>query len=340
MTSNVKTILSGAQPSGIPHLGNYFGTMLDWKKMINAEDRKQDQFFFMVADLHSLTTVKSPEIMRKSVLDLVASYLAIGISPLNINVTIFCQSAVPFHTELAWILNCITPLGWLERMTQFKDKTSNSTTEESINLGLLSYPVLQAADILLYNTDIVPVGEDQKQHLELTRDLADKFNRTYDCNVFIKPEAFINPSSKRIMSLTDGKKKMSKSDTNQKSCIYLTDSNDEISEKISKAKTDSNATIDYNPENRPEIANLLNIFSLATEHNIPSIVSKYETAGTAAFKKDLTEAIINIVSPIREQITRFQNEKQYVISVLNSGNQKASFKAKETFENVKKVIGI
>jgi tryptophanyl-tRNA synthetase len=267
-----KTILSGVQASGSLHLGNYLGAIKNWVKM-----QEEYNCFFFLADLHAITVDRTSEELRTSIMQTLAIYLAAGLSPDK--VTIFAQSMVKEHSELAWILNCVTPLGWLKRMTQFKDKAGKD--QDKACLGLFSYPVLMAADILLYQTDIVPVGEDQKQHLELTRDIAGAINRKFNKEVLKVPEPLIGGSATRIMSLRDGRKKMSKSDISDLSRINLKDDADLIYQKIKKAKTDHLTEISYDKENRPEISNLIDIYANLSETNIETITKNYQNKGFA-----------------------------------------------------------
>ena len=258
-----EVFLSGIQPSSSSlHLGNYIGAILNWKTTIKNSQLQadsNDKFFWMIADLHTMTSLHNPEQIRQNIKNLLATYIACGIQP-NKNINFFLQSSVPAHCELNWILTTICPLGQLQRMTQFKDKKEKLTADE-INVGLLCYPVLMAGDILLYQTTTVPVGEDQKQHLEFCRDIVDRFNHIYGVNdVFTMPNALINKTTKRIMSIGDGTKKMSKSTGTDNDRIFLTDENDAIAKKIKVAKTDSIMGI-FSDESRPEITNLINIFS-------------------------------------------------------------------------------
>ncbi len=329
-----KIVLSGMQSSGILHLGNYIGAILNWKNMIQSNP--EYQFNFMIADLHSLTSLKNGEILRKNITDAAKCYIACGILPGG-NLNIFQQSQVKEHAELSWIFQTITPLGWMERMTQFKDKSQNKN-EERINLGLLSYPALMAADILLYQADFVPVGEDQKQHIELTREIAMRFNREYNCDIFHLPQPVIL-EGKRIMSLVDGTRKMSKSDENEASRILLTDTNDEISRKISKAKTDAIREIYYDPESRPEISNLLQIIACLTHKSIKEIEENCKNiAGTKQFKDMLIEVITSKITPIRENIQQIQDGD--VAKTLQHGSNLARNFAEKTMQNVKKITGL
>jgi tryptophanyl-tRNA synthetase len=325
-----KTIVSGAQATGNLHLGNYLGAITQWVKL-------QDEYnsFFFLADLHAITVPQEPSELKTSTLSVTATYLACGLDPAK--VTIFAQSHVKEHAELAWILNCVTPLGWLKRMTQFKDKAGKN--QEDACLGLFSYPVLMAADILLYNADIVPVGEDQKQHLELTRDIAGLINRRFDKQVFKTPAPLIESNVKRIMSLTDGRKKMSKSEVSDLSRINLNDSPEIIQNKMKKAKTDSMAGFSYDPLARPELSNLINIFSYLSSTTIENIISNYDNVGFAKFKNDLSELIISHLDPIRDNYNHYLNNQDHLLTVLRSGADKAREKASNTLSEVKELFG-
>ncbi len=325
-----KIIVSGTQATGVLHIGNYLGSIINWVKM-------QDDYesFFFLADLHAITIERRPEELRDSILNTAAIYLAAGLSPSKI--TIFAQSMVKEHSEMAWLLNCITPLGWLKRMTQFKDKAGKK--QDNASFGLLSYPILMAADILLYKADIVPVGEDQKQHLELTRDIAGVINRKFDRQVFNLPEPLISGPAVRIMSLRDGTKKMSKSDPSPFTRINLTDGADEICQKIKKAKTDNIPEISYQPKERPEIGNLVNIYSSFTNKNIAQIINEYQGKGLAKFKNDLAEIIIASLRPITEKYNHLIKDQDYLCEMLRDGAEKAQSKASVTIKEVKELFG-
>lgn len=327
----MKTVFSGIQPTGNLHLGNYLGSIANW---IALQD--QHQCIFGVMNLHAITLPQDPKELQKNILEAAAVYLACGLDPKK--TTLFVQGEVAEHAELAWILGTLTPMGWLNRMTQFKEKTAQEK-ESHENLGLYSYPVLMAADILLYKADLVPVGEDQKQHLELTRDIAGAFNRRFDREYFKLPEPMIVAQVKRIMSLQDGTKKMSKSDESDLSRINLTDSSDDIVKKIKKAKTDSLPIITFD-ELRPEIYNLLNIFSAVSGKAPEAIAQEYETAGNGKFKTDLAENLIEKLRPIQEKLSRFKQDQTYVRQVLNQGREQASAIAAQTKKEVFAIIGL
>lgn len=325
-----KTALSGVQVTGALHLGNYLGSISNWLKI-------QDEYncLFFLADLHSITIDRLPLELNSSILQTVAIYIATGLVPEK--TTIFAQSMVKEHTELAWILNCVTPLGWLKRMTQFKDKAGKD--QESAGLGLLSYPVLMAADILLYNADCVPVGDDQKQHLELTRDIAAIINRKFNQEVLKLPEPLIQGSGARIMSLKDGRRKMSKSDPSHLSRINLNDSRDQIYQKIKKAKTDHLAEISYDRQNRPEISNLIDIYCSLSSTNIEKIVDQYRNSGFTKFKDDLAEIIITTLTPINTQYIELMKNQDYLVTTLHAGADKARITAATTLAEIKKLFG-
>lgn len=322
----MKRILSGVQPTGNLHLGNYLGSIRNWLNLQNDND-----CLFGIMNLHAITVKQNPEELRKNTLDVAAIYLACGLDPKQSN--IFVQSEIPEHVELAWIFSTITPLGWLNRMTQFKDKAVGDG-----NLGLYSYPVLMAADILLYKTDLVPVGEDQKQHLELTRDLAGAFNRYYNVDYFKLPDPLISGKVARVMSLQNGAKKMSKSDESDLSRINLNDSAELIDKKIKKAKTDSFSTIEYD-ENRPEICNLIDIFAIFAKKDCDEIVKQYYDLGFGKFKSDLSELIIASLQPIQKKIAQYKADYSYVQKILDEGNERARQEAGQTITDVKQIIG-
>jgi tryptophanyl-tRNA synthetase len=322
-----KTVFSGIQPTGNLHLGNYLGSIKNW---IDLQDNHR--CIFGVMNLHAITLPQDPKELQKNILDATAVYLAAGLDPKKS--IIFVQGEVAQHAELAWVLGTITPMGWLNRMTQFKEKSA-----ENENLGLYAYPVLMAADILLYHADLVPVGEDQKQHLELTRDLAGAFNRRYNCEYFKLPEPMILKAVKRIMSLQDGTKKMSKSDESDLSRINLEDSADVILKKVKKAKTDSLPTINFD-EARPEIYNLLNIFAACSGKSPEDLAKEYETAGNGKFKTDLAESLIEKLRPIQENLVRFKQDQNYIKQVLENGKNQAQEIAAKTRDEVFSIVGL
>ena len=332
MEINKQTIFSGVAPSGTIHIGNYLGAIKNWAKLQN-----EYRSIFCIVDLHALTTPQDPEKLRKKILEVAMLYIACGID--SKKSTVFIQSHNPNHAELAWILNTITPLGELERMTQFKEKRETAEKRAGVMAGLLNYPTLMAADILLYQTDKVPVGEDQLQHIELTRSLADRFNNRFG-ETFTIPEALIEKSSARIMSLNDPSKKMSKSALNPENYIALLDSPDEILRKIKTAVTDSGNEIAYDPENRPAISNLLQIFGLFTDIEPQELEKKYSGKGYAEFKKDLAEIVINGLKPIQEKYRELEKNPDAVIKILKEGAIRANAISLKTIETVKEKVGL
>lgn len=322
-----KTIFSGVQPSGFLHIGNYLGAIKNWVKL-------QEDYFslFCIVDHHAITVKQDPVQLKKNIIDTAKIYLAAGVDPVD-NI-IFIQSQVPQHTELGWILNTIAKMSELERMTQFKDKATQH--RENINVGLFDYPVLMSADILLYKTDLVPVGEDQMQHIELARMLANRFNATFG-KTFKIPEGYIESNGGRIMGLDDPSKKMSKSAESAYNYISLTDDADTIRKKISKAVTDSGTEIKFNPE-RPAIYNLLTIYLLLSDLPEADIEKKFEGRGYGDFKKDLAEVIINFLAPFQERVEKISDEE--VLKVLEDGRKKASKLSKRMMKRVKERVGL
>lgn len=326
-------ILSGVQPTGSLHLGNYLGAIRNWV----AGQSQYDNYFFM-ADLHAITVPHDPKTLAANTYTLAALYLACGID-LNFT-TIFVQSHVPAHTELAWIFNCITPLNWLERMIQFKEKALKQG--ENVSIGLLDYPVLQAADILLYQPDLVPVGEDQKQHLELTRDIATRLNFQFGDpkqSILKIPEPLIRPEGARVMSLTDGSRKMSKSDPSELSRINLLDSPDQIRNKIKRCKTDPIRGLIFDDPTRPECHNLLTLYTLLSEKTKVAVAAECQDMGWGQFKPLLTEVIIAALEPIQDKYQAIVNEPSYLKSVLQEGREKAAAIANQTLHQVRVALG-
>ena len=328
-----KIIFSGVQPTGEIHIGNYLGAI---SQFVSNQDEYKS--IFSIVDLHAITIPQNPRELLNRTRQVLAIFLASGIDPTK-NI-IFNQSQVPEHTQLAWILNCTARVGWLNRMTQFKDKAGKN--KENASIGLYTYPILMAADILLYSTSHVPVGDDQKQHLELARDIAHKFNTDYDTDIFRLPEPLMNVSSTRIMSLRDGGKKMSKSDISEYSRILMTDSNDEISIKIKKAKTDPMNMPSSSEEagNRPEIDNLLNIYCACTGKSKDIIISDFSGKEISNFKNDLTNVIISVVEPIAIKTKEFLNDPGYLDNILKKGSDNARKIAKLKIEDLYKIIGM
>ena len=324
---SINTIFSGIQPTGNLHLGNYLGSIANWVSL-----QKNHSCFFGIMDLHAITLPQNPQDLKNNILETAIVYLASGIDPKKS--IIFAQSAIKEHTELAWILGCLTPLGWLNRMTQFKEKAIDSE-----NLGLYSYPVLMASDILLYKSNIVPVGDDQKQHLELARDIAGAFNRQFKTEFFKLPEPLILGNCTRVMSLQDGTKKMSKSEESDLSRINLSDDKDIIAKKIKKAKTDSIPSINYD-KSRPEIYNLLNIFSACVNKKPEEIALEYQNSGNGKFKEDLTNALIAKLEPIQKNIGDLKNNLDFVKQVLADGEQRARTIAYNNVREIKEILGL
>ena len=328
-----KIIFSGVQPTGEIHIGNYLGAI---SQFVSNQDEYKS--IFSIVDLHAITIPQNPKELLNRTRQVLAIFLASGIDPSK-NI-IFNQSQVPEHTQLAWILNCTARVGWLNRMTQFKDKAGKN--KENASIGLYTYPILMAADILLYSASHVPVGDDQKQHLELARDIAHKFNTDYDTDIFRLPEPLLNKSSTRIMSLRDGSKKMSKSDISEYSRILMTDSNDEITIKIKKAKTDSMNMPSSSEEagNRPEIENLLNIYCACSGESKDIIISDFSGKEISSFKNELTEVIISIVEPIAIKTKELLNDQDYLDNILKKGSDNARQIAKQKIKDLYKIIGM
>ena len=332
-----KRIFSGIQPTGNLHIGNYLGAIKNW---INLQE--EDDCIYSIVDLHAMTVPNNLLDIKNSTLEVAAAVIASGIDPKKS--ILFNQSNVPQHTELAWIFNCIARIGWLNRMTQFKEKAGKK--KDNATVGLFSYPVLMAADILLYKATHVPVGEDQKQHLELTRDIASSFNTTFnnslDKDFFRLPKPIILGPAKRIMSLRDGKSKMSKSDISDSSRINLMDDKDQIHLKIKKAKTDQYPIPDNidDLDNRPEALNLINIYASFSNKSVKEILQQFSGKGFSQFKESLSDLIINDISPITKEMKHLMNNKDEIIKILIDGSSKAQEIANEVLIDIKKIIGI
>ncbi len=327
-------ILSGIQPTGTLHIGNYLGAIKQWVELQNSNNLDKDAgCIFMIVDLHSLTIDYSPEQMQKNILNAAIDYLAAGLNPKK-NI-IFVQSHVKEHAELSWLLQTITPMGELERMTQYKDKSQQN--KENINAGLFAYPVLMAADILLYKTTIVPVGGDQAQHVELTREIARKFNNKFG-QTFPEPKTQLQKTGARIMSLTDPMQKMSKSIP--QGCIFLTDSEQAIREKIKTAVTDSGKEIKFDETNKPAISNLLTIYHLFSEKPISEIEKEYENKGYGDFKTGLANVVVSGLKEFQEKRKEFEKNPEPVKKILAQGAKKAQKLAEETMKEVKKKMGL
>ena len=322
-----KRIFSGAQPTGNLHIGNYLGALKNWVAL-------QDEYesFYCIVNLHAITLPQNPEILKQKTLDLARIYLAAGINPEKS--CVFIQSDVAEHAELTWILNCTARMGELERMTQFKDKGKGN--RERAGVGLFTYPVLMAADILLYQTNLVPVGKDQKQHLELSRDLAERFNRDFG-ETFVIPEPYIPPVGANILSLADPSKKMSKSDENANGSILLLDDADTILKKFKKAVTDSGTDIKFD-ESRPAINNLLTIYQLMTNKTPAECEANFEGKGYGHFKTELAEAVIEFLKPFQEKVKEYDDET--LNKILKDGAEKARTIARETLKDVYAKMGI
>ena len=330
MENAKKVMLSGIQPSGELHIGNYLGPLIHWPEMIEEFD-----CYFFLADLHTLTVRQEPAELRKRVLKLLASYIAVGLDPEKC--TLFIQSHVPSHSQLAWILDCYTMFGELSRMTQFKDKSAKHA--DNINAGLFTYPVLMAADILIYQPDFVPVGEDQRQHVEICRDIAERFNGIYG-ETFKIPEPYIAKVGARIMSLNQPDSKMSKSAP--EGCVFLLDKPEDIMRKFKRAITDSDTEkcVRYDPEHKPGVANLMQIYGSATGKTYEEIEREFDGLGYGAFKPAVGEAVVEILRPIREETERLLADKAYLESVYRAGAEKAAYVANKTLRKVYKKVGL
>ena len=323
-----KRIFSGMQPSGVITLGNYLGALKNWTKL-------QDEYdcLYCIVDMHAITVRQDPVKLRKQARDLLVQYLAVGLDPEK-NI-IYYQSHVPQHAELAWILNCYTYMGELNRMTQFKDKCAKHA--DNINAGLFTYPSLMAADILLYQTDLVPVGEDQRQHLELTRDLAQRFNGVYG-DVFKIPEAYIGKVGARVMALQEPTKKMSKSDENQNNIITLMDDPKVIMNKMKRAMTDSDTEVRF-AEEKPGISNLLSIYCAVTGKTIAEAEQEFAGVGYGTFKTAVGEAVVAELEPVQKRVKELEANKDYLDAIIKSGAEKASRLADRTLTKVQKKVG-
>ncbi len=330
-----KKIFSGVQPTGNLHLGNYLGAI---KNFVSLSNDKENECVFCVVDLHSITVKQDPKELRNNIHETVATFIASGINPKK-NI-IFNQSSVSSHSETAWILSCVARMGWLNRMTQFKEKAGKD--KEKASVGLYSYPVLMAADILLYDTSHVPVGDDQKQHLELCRDIAQKFNNDFGEKDFFRvPEPLIQKEFSRIMSLKDGLKKMSKSDISDMSRINLNDKSDQIINKIRKAKTDALPLPNQISElsERPEAKNLLGIYSSLTEISLENVISSFSGKNFSEFKEELSQVLVEKISPISKEIKKLITDRKYLDEILAYGNEKAYKIASKKLKKIHKIVG-
>ena len=330
----METIFSGIQPSGIPTIGNYIGAMKQFIELQNHYD-----CYFCIVDEHAITVPQDPLKLRQQTRSLTALYLAVGLDPDK--ATIFIQSEVSAHAEAAWIIQCNTTIGELERMTQFKDK-SQKNGRAGVSAGLLTYPPLMVGDIVLYNANLVPVGDDQKQHLELTRDFVERFNKRYgqsNQDILVLPEVKIAEQGGRVMSLQDPTSKMSKSDSNPKGFISMLDEPTIIRKKIKSAVTDSTGIIEYDPENKPGISNLLSIFSSVTGRSVDEIVTEYEGKGYGDFKTDLGDAVVDLLVPIQERYHALLASDE-LDDILDQGAEQARLVANKTLQRMKNAIGL
>ncbi len=332
--NNKKLVFSGVQPSGNLHLGNYLGALKNFVSL-----QKEMESIYCVVDLHTITVFQNPEELKNNILETTASFIATGLNPEKS--IIFNQSSVTCHSELAWIFNCVSRIGWLNRMTQFKDKAGSD--KEKASVGLYIYPNLMAADILLYKATHVPVGADQKQHLELTRDVAQKFNKDFNCEGFFPlPEPLILKNISRVMSLRDGTKKMSKSEESDYSRINLKDSEDIIIKKIKKAKTDSEAIPDNlkSLEKKPEAFNLLNIYSEVSKTKLEKVLKEMSGKEYSFVKNKLAELLVSEVCPVGKKINKLMKDKAYLLEILKKGSEKAKIIAEENIKNIREKVGL
>ena len=332
--SKKKLVFSGVQPTGNLHLGNYLGALRNFVKL-----QKEMNCIYCVVDLHAITTFQNPDNLRKNVLETVAGFIATGLNP-NKSI-LFNQSSVSGHAELAWILNCVSRIGWLNRMTQFKDKAGSD--KEKASVGLYIYPNLMAADILLYKATHVPVGADQKQHLELSRDIAQKFNNDFKCKDFFPiPEPLISKKVSRVMSLRDGTKKMSKSEESDYSRINLKDSSDDIIKKVKKAKSDSEQIPDNlkSLEQKPEAMNLINIYSEISKNSLDEVLKEMSGKEYSYLKKKLAEVLISEITPVGKEIKKLLGDRSHLEQILKKGNEKANIIAEENLKIIREKVGL
>ncbi|MGI6316404.1 MAG: tryptophan--tRNA ligase [Christensenellales bacterium] len=331
MIQGKKVILSGIKPSGDLTLGNYIGALRNWANL-----SPEFMYFYFIADMHAITVRQNPAELRRRSLTVAATYLACGLDPEKY--ILFIQSQVPEHAELCWILNCFSYMGEMSRMTQFKEK-SRRIKEDSITVGLYDYPALMAADILLYQADLVPVGADQKQHLELTRNIAERFNNLYS-PTFTVPDGFIPEVGARVMSLQEPTTKMSKSDEPEDNgCIYIMDKPEDIKRKIKRAVTDSDGIIRYDPEKKPGISNLMTIYACTSGASLEETEKTFEGKGYGAFKATVADSVVATLEPIQNEVCRLLNDKSYLNNVLLEGAAKASIIARKTLRKVQKKVG-
>ena len=332
MTKFQERVFSGVQPTGTLHLGNYLGAIKNFVELQNKYN-----CVYCVVDQHAITVDQDPKELRSNILEVLASFIAAGVDYKK--QIIFQQSSVPAHSQLAWVFNCVSRIGWLNRMTQFKDKAGKN--RENVSVGLMVYPNLMAADILAYLATHVPVGDDQKQHLELSRDIAQKFNNDFGVEFFPQPEPLIYGSATRVMSLRDGNKKMSKSDPSEFSRILLTDDDDTISAKIRKAKSDSELIPSSNGDlqNKPECLNLINILAATTNQSVDQVLGNYAGKEYSSLKKDLADSLIQVIGPIRGEINNLLNNRDELNVILTDGTEKAAAIANPILEEVYKIVG-
>ena len=332
--SKKKLVFSGVQPTGNLHLGNYLGALKNFVSL-----QKEIECIYCVVDLHAITVFQNPDELKNNILETTASFIATGLDP-NKSI-IFNQSSVSCHSELAWIFNCVSRIGWLNRMTQFKDKAGSD--KEKASVGLYIYPNLMAADILLYKATHVPVGADQKQHLELSRDIAQKFNKDFNCEGFFPlPEPLILKNISRVMSLRDGTKKMSKSEESDYSRINLKDSADDIIKKIKKAKSDSESIPDNlkSLEKKPEAFNLLNIYSEVSKINLEKALKEMSGKEYSFVKNKLADLLVSEICPVGKKINKLMNDKTYLLEILKKGSEKARIRAEENLKNIREKVGL
>ena len=332
MTKFQERIFSGVQPTGTLHLGNYLGAIKNF-----VELQEKYNCVYCVVDQHAITVDQNPQELRSNILEVLASFIAAGVDYQK--QIIFQQSSVPAHSQLAWVFNCVSRIGWLNRMTQFKDKAGKN--KENVSVGLMVYPNLMAADILAYLATHVPVGDDQKQHLELSRDIAQKFNNDFGVDFFPQPEPLIYGSATRVMSLRDGNKKMSKSDPSDFSRILLTDDDETISAKIRKAKSDSELIPNTKDalQNKPECLNLINILAATTNQSVEQVLGNYAGKEYSSLKKDLADCLVQVISPIRKEINNLLDNRDELNVILAEGTEKAAAIANPVIEEVYRIVG-
>ena len=332
MTKFQERIFSGVQPTGTLHLGNYLGAIKNF-----VELQEKYNCIYCVVDQHAITVDQNPQELRSNILEVLASFIAAGVD--HQKQIIFQQSSVPAHSQLAWVFNCVSRIGWLNRMTQFKDKAGKN--KENVSVGLMVYPNLMAADILAYLATHVPVGDDQKQHLELSRDIAQKFNNDFGVDFFPQPEPLIYGSATRVMSLRDGNKKMSKSDPSDFSRILLTDDDETISAKIRKAKSDSELIPNTKDalQNKPECLNLINILAATTNQSVEQVLGNYAGKEYSSLKKDLADCLVQVISPIRKEINNLLDNRDELNVILAEGTEKAAAIANPVIEEVYRIVG-